>query len=90
MGPLHGLKVVELAGLGPAPTVPMNLIDDVPQPAPAPRFSRTPTVTPRPPRSASRDDALASLRRWWGAEKQQRLNQAGALACVSGNVEGTT
>lgn len=65
-------------------------VDDVPQPAPAPRFSRTPAATPRPPTSASRDEALASLQRWWGADKHERLNQDGALACVSGTVERTT
>nr|HMN84024.1 CaiB/BaiF CoA-transferase family protein [Burkholderiaceae bacterium] len=62
-------------------------IDGVPQPAPAPRFSRTPPSAPRAPRAASREDALASLERWLGAQKYRSLEGTGALAVVSGTVE---
>jgi crotonobetainyl-CoA:carnitine CoA-transferase CaiB-like acyl-CoA transferase len=63
-GPLTGVKVLELAGIGPGPFCGMLLaeaprhahnqargafvaIDGVTQPAPAPRYSRTPGAVAR-------------------------------------------
>jgi alpha-methylacyl-CoA racemase len=39
-------------------------VDDVTQPAPAPRFSRTVPDMPRPPRSSANDDVHTSLAGW--------------------------
>ena len=39
-------------------------VDGVTQPAPAPRFSRTPAAVPGGPRYAGNDDATASLAGW--------------------------
>ena len=63
-----------------------SLIDiaGVTQPAPAPRFSRTATRTPQPPRNVSRDEALGWLRAWVGDEIYARLEGSDALGCVGG------
>jgi alpha-methylacyl-CoA racemase len=69
-----------------APTHPHNVarhsfleLDGVPQPAPAPRFSRTTADTPRPPQhiGESTDQALAD----WGFDHEEitRLRDAGML-----------
>ena len=55
------------------------------QPMPAPRFSRTAPGTPKPPRTATREEALASLRGWIGEARYQELQQAGRLAAVHGS-----
>lgn len=60
-------------------------VDGVRQPAPAPRFSRSAPDVPRPPKTASREEALSSLRQWFGAERYGRLEQAGQLAAVHGS-----
>jgi len=44
-------------------------VDGVKQPAPAPRFSRTPSGIPRRPTPPSKQEALASLEAWLGAEE---------------------
>lgn len=59
-------------------------IDGVPQPAPAPRFSRTPLPPPRPPQRASRDEALATVEQWVGADRYAALAKAGLLQAVQG------
>jgi alpha-methylacyl-CoA racemase len=59
-------------------------VDGVPQPAPAPRFSRTPAGPLRPPRSVDRDAALASLSAWFGPERYQALQSGGVLEAVQG------
>ncbi|WP_244928942.1 CaiB/BaiF CoA-transferase family protein [Nocardioides sp. W7] len=40
-------------------------VDGVLQAAPAPRFSRTPSATPRPPRSTGQDNAQVYEESWW-------------------------
>lgn len=62
-------------------------IDGVPQPAPAPRFSRTPLSLPRAPRRTSRDEALTTLNEWIGAERYAALLEADALRTVQGTPE---
>jgi crotonobetainyl-CoA:carnitine CoA-transferase CaiB-like acyl-CoA transferase len=59
-------------------------VDGVPQPAPAPRFSRTPPVLPRAPRRVSRSDALATLKDWIGDEVYVALAKRDALRVVQG------
>jgi alpha-methylacyl-CoA racemase len=54
-------------------------IDGIPQPAPAPRFSRTPTGTPHapiPPSPASTDAAMSA---WLSPERLAALRAAGTL-----------
>lgn len=46
-------------------------VDGVVQPAPAPRFGRTPPATPRPP-SESPDSTLAAVLARWAAEDEAR------------------
>jgi len=73
--------------MGEAPTHPHNRkretfveVAGVPQPAPAPRFGRTPGAIDRPPPHAGQhtDDTLAE----WGftADERDKLRQAGAIA----------
>lgn len=59
-------------------------VDGVPQPAPAPRFSRTPLPPPRPPHRTSRDQALATIEAWVGADRYAALSKAGTLHAVQG------
>jgi len=59
-------------------------VDGVPQPAPAPRFSRTPAGPVRAPRTADRAEALASLAAWFGAERFSALQAGGLLDGVHG------
>ncbi|HEY4069580.1 MAG TPA: CaiB/BaiF CoA-transferase family protein [Burkholderiaceae bacterium] len=59
-------------------------VDGVPQPAPAPRFSRTPAGPVRAPRTADRADALATLSSWFGAERFATLQADGLLDGVHG------
>jgi crotonobetainyl-CoA:carnitine CoA-transferase CaiB-like acyl-CoA transferase len=47
-------------------------VDGVKQPAPAPRFSRTPASTPRSPVPPGKQEALATLETWLGAEERER------------------
>ena len=55
-------------------------IDGVAQPAPAPRFSRTPVSPPAPPQPLGRDTA-ATLADWGiAADRVEALFAAGALA----------
>lgn len=60
-------------------------VGGVRQPSPAPRFSRTVPELPKAPRAATRDDALAALRGWFGEGRFHELDQAGQLAAVHGN-----
>jgi crotonobetainyl-CoA:carnitine CoA-transferase CaiB-like acyl-CoA transferase len=59
-------------------------VDGVPQPAPAPRFSRTPAGPVRAPRTADRAEALASLADWFGADRFKTLRAGGLLDGVHG------
>lgn len=59
-------------------------VDGVQQPAPAPRFSRTPAGQPRAPRVANRDDAMQTLRAWFGPTRFRELREGGALDAVRG------
>ena len=59
-------------------------IDGVTQPAPAPRFSRTPSARPTPPRAVSREDALQSFGRWVGPQRHAALRSEGLLEAVQG------
>jgi alpha-methylacyl-CoA racemase len=60
-------------------------IAGVTQPAPAPRFSRTPTQTPRPP-SAPGADTNAALRSWGFSETRiDELRAAGVIPSVGQN-----
>ena len=54
-------------------------VGGVPQPAPAPRFSRTPCATPGPPAGSGDDDGQVLAA--WGVppERVERLRAAGAL-----------
>jgi len=47
-------------------------VDGVRQPAPAPRFSRTPAATPRAPTAVSREASLAALEAWLGQEESRQ------------------
>ena len=59
-------------------------VGGVPQPAPAPRFSRTPAGPLRPPRTADRAAALGSLCAWFGDDRFRALKDAGLLDAVRG------
>jgi alpha-methylacyl-CoA racemase len=59
-------------------------VDGVPQPAPAPRFSRTPLSSPRPPHRVSRDEALVTVKAWVGPDRYAELQNAGTLQVVHG------
>jgi alpha-methylacyl-CoA racemase len=59
-------------------------VDDVLQPAPAPRFSATPASISKPPSPASRADALSALKAWFGADRYHDLAQRGVLSVVRG------
>jgi crotonobetainyl-CoA:carnitine CoA-transferase CaiB-like acyl-CoA transferase len=59
-------------------------VDGVPQPAPAPRFSRTPAPPPRPPAPVSRDEALATVEAWVGADRYAALRKADVLRAIEG------
>lgn len=59
-------------------------VQGVSHPAPAPRFGRTPSAEPRAPRTATRDEALASLQRWLGDAHYGQLERSGALVAVRG------
>jgi crotonobetainyl-CoA:carnitine CoA-transferase CaiB-like acyl-CoA transferase len=60
-------------------------VGGVQQPRPAPRFSRNTPAMPTPPKTASREEALASLRQWFGAERYAQLEHGGQLAAVHGS-----
>ncbi|VTU37551.1 CaiB/BaiF CoA transferase family protein [Variovorax sp. PBL-E5] len=60
-------------------------VGGVQQPRPAPRFSRTSPALPRAPRASTRDEALASLRDWFGEARYSQLEAAGKLAAVQGS-----
>jgi alpha-methylacyl-CoA racemase len=70
-----------------APSHPHNLarrtfveVDGIVQPAPAPRFSRTPAAAPTPP-EAPGERGIAALANWGlGGDEIRRLRQTGALA----------
>lgn len=47
-------------------------VDGVRQPAPAPRFSRTPAATPHTPAAPSREASLAALEAWLGPEESRQ------------------
>jgi alpha-methylacyl-CoA racemase len=49
------------------------------QPAPAPRFSRTPAATPRPPAELTTDNAIAALGDWLSDAKIDALVGAGTV-----------
>ncbi len=54
-------------------------VDGVVQPAPAPRFSRTPANMPGPPRSARNEDAAASLAGWMSPQQVAQWQERGLL-----------
>jgi alpha-methylacyl-CoA racemase len=54
-------------------------VDDVVQPAPAPRFSRTAAETPRPAQAWSADDAEEILRPWLAQTEVRTARDAGVL-----------
>ncbi|WP_426442571.1 CaiB/BaiF CoA transferase family protein [Bradyrhizobium genosp. P] len=62
-------------------------VDGVPQPAPAPRFSRTPLPPPRLPHRVTKDEALATVKAWIGADRYAELKKAGTLDAVYGTPE---
>ncbi|MBV7484872.1 CaiB/BaiF CoA-transferase family protein [Bordetella sp. BOR01] len=55
-------------------------VDDVWQPATAPRFSRTPAGLPTPPRDMSSDNNAAALAKWLPPERIKALRAAGTIA----------
>jgi crotonobetainyl-CoA:carnitine CoA-transferase CaiB-like acyl-CoA transferase len=55
-------------------------VDGVVQPAPAPRFSRTPPATPVPPAPASHETAAEALAGWLAPERIARFTAAAAPA----------
>jgi len=55
-------------------------VDGVVQPAPAPRFSRTPPATPVPPAPASHETAAEALAGWLAPERIARFMAAAAPA----------
>lgn len=59
-------------------------VDGVQQPAPAPRFSRTPAGLPRPPRAATRGQAMQVLGMWFGHARYRDLCDSGVLDAVRG------
>jgi alpha-methylacyl-CoA racemase len=73
-------------GLGEAPSHPHNVargtfveVDGVVQPAPAPRFSRTPAAVGRPPSELGADTEEALAAWGFGAEEIRELRQTGAV-----------
>jgi crotonobetainyl-CoA:carnitine CoA-transferase CaiB-like acyl-CoA transferase len=59
-------------------------VDGVPQPAPAPRFSRTPAGPVRAPHKVDRAAALETLSAWFGDHRFDALRAAGVLDAVHG------
>ncbi len=59
-------------------------IGGVQQPMPAPRFSRSAPELPKEPRTTTRDEALASLRSWFGEDRYSQLQGSGRLDVVHG------
>jgi alpha-methylacyl-CoA racemase len=59
-------------------------VGGVQQPMPAPRFSRSNPGLPRAPQTTTREEALASLRNWFGEDRYTQLENAGQLATVQG------
>ncbi len=60
-------------------------VDGIVQPAPAPRFSRTPAALPTPPESSGQS-TLRALADWgFDAEEIERLGDAGILGAVACN-----
>lgn len=55
-------------------------VDGVAQPAPAPRFSRTPASVPGAPRSARNEDAAASLAGWLTSDEVAHWRSRGLLS----------
>lgn len=55
-------------------------VDGITQPAPAPRFSRTPPGLPTPPRAPDNADIQASLTSWLTAQEVIEWQQRGLLA----------
>ena len=60
------------------------LVGGVQQPMPAPRFSRSAPSLPKAPQVSTRDEALATLRSWFGGERFTQLEASGTLAAVHG------
>lgn len=54
-------------------------IAGVKQPAPAPRFSRTPAADPQPPAAATPENAAAALAEWFPEEELTALAEAGLI-----------
>ena len=61
-------------------------VDGVLQPAPAPRFSRTPPATPRAPRAIDPEGSEDALAGWLGAEQAGQWRHALAGGSVPGHV----
>lgn len=59
-------------------------VEGVKQPAPAPRFSRTPAGPVRAPKAVDRAAALASLAGWFGPDRFRSLQDRGVLDAVVG------
>lgn len=59
-------------------------VGGVSQPMPAPRFSRSAPALPKAPRTTTRDEALAALQQWFGADRYAQLEKSGQLATVQG------
>ncbi|TDF83814.1 CaiB/BaiF CoA-transferase family protein [Pseudomonas sp. H9] len=57
-------------------------VDGIAQPAPAPRFSRTPAAVPTPPQQATVQGAPAALDGWLPQAQVERLIAAGVLGGV--------
>lgn len=54
-------------------------VDGIPQPAPAPRFSRTPPATPQPPAAINADNTVAALAPWLSASELAQWRAEGLL-----------
>jgi crotonobetainyl-CoA:carnitine CoA-transferase CaiB-like acyl-CoA transferase len=52
-------------------------VDGLQQPAPAPRFSRTPAATPTPPRATTPEGTVSALAHWLGSSRAAALRQQG-------------
>jgi alpha-methylacyl-CoA racemase len=64
-------------------------VGGLPQPAPAPRFSRSIAPHPAAPKETTREEALCTLEQWLGPLRYADLDAAGALAIVQGSSGGT-
>lgn len=54
-------------------------VDGIVQPAPAPRFSRTPLAAPAPPSEISRETTDAALADWFSPDEIESMRRTGAI-----------